>query len=484
MWMCASIISDKFSVDAKMQVVGHRSMKCAEQGLASLMSAGCPEGSCYSMVELDIPFSFSSCASSQSEACTAWKWLHCAFPDDSSSGAVMHSYFFVGGSFEGNGFAFAEKDVAGLLKSAGADVVAGDLCAKKFPQAATVANGLWERGASKGIVLFGWDGCPCTAIAQSRFAAASLCFEQLTWQNPSSELMDYLQCREGDPTHHSFVYIRDAAGVWKFRGSGFAFDAGAMSDKALEALAQEGSVARSCLSEFSVNIYGETLSECRAASADSSGSWMWDGKCTETGGGVHQICMSQLPADFSVTTGQGPWSEDRANQRHCVCIGAWSLYMTREADPAWTTSSAWPFCDAVPMSALTAQCIAKWKEWNGIPARIAVGATKILEKCLMHRNGPGSPGPSETGACRLLKAFQVLQKVEGAALSMVNMSKLESDHGLNCTDAASAVPQSTASEPSTGGATASKSTPTSASFVSPRANFAVAAWLRVLGTFL
>ena len=62
-----------------------------------------------------------------------------------------------------------------------------------------------------------------------------------------------------------------------------------------------------CQDVFAINLYGEPLSECRASVADQSGSWMWDGKCTELGGGVHQIWMDQLPADFSVTTGQNAW---------------------------------------------------------------------------------------------------------------------------------------------------------------------------------
>jgi hypothetical protein len=399
--------------------------------LTSLTNNGCSEGPCYSLIELDIPFEFSSCASRQDQACMAWKWLHCAFPDDRMSGGtvIAHSYFFVQSKFEGEGFAFAQKDTRALLTSSG---IMTKSCAEAYPEQARVANALMKDGAEKGIVLFGWDGCPCTGIAQARFGAASLCLAQLTWQDPRSELMKYLQCKEDDSSHHSFVYVRDATGSWKFRGSGFAFDANALSDNALDTLVDEGSVAKGCQNEFSVNIYGETISECRAASTDSRGSWMWDGKCTERGGGVHQICMSQLPADFSVKTGQGPWSEGRAQQRHCVCIGAWSLYMTRESDPAWTTSNAWPFCDAVPMSALTPQYISKWKDWNGIPARIVVGTTKLVEKCLMHRNGPGSEKPSKELSCRLLNSFRALQDAEGSDLSAVNASQFEADHGLDC----------------------------------------------------
>merc|ERR1712151_810725 len=190
-------------------------------------------------------------------------------------------------------------------------------------------------------------------------------------------------------------------------------------------------VATGCVSELSVNVYGEPLSECRAAATDSSGSWMWDGKCTEEGGGVHQICMDQLPADFSVATGQGPWPQGRANKRHCVCIGAWSLYMTREEDPSWTTSSAWPLCDAIPLSALTSRYVAKWKDWNGIPAKIVLGASKLLRKCLTHRAGPGSATPSLTAACHLAQAFKGLQMVE-TSLAQVEVQASLIEFGFNC----------------------------------------------------
>merc|ERR1712232_1372076 len=220
-----------------------------------------------------------------------------------------------------------------------------------------------------------------------------------------------LQCKVGDASAHSFVYFRDGEG-WRFHGTGFAFDANRMTENQLSQMSTTANVQTDCTNHFSVNIYGETLSECRAAATDASGSWMWDGKCTEQGGGVHQICMNQLPADFSVTTGQGPWSEGRANKRHCVCIGAWSLYMTREADPAWTTSQAWPFCDAIPLSSLTSRYISKWKDWNGIPANIVLGASQLFTKCLRHRSGPGSQAPVLASACHLAKAFKDLQKHE------------------------------------------------------------------------
>jgi len=431
---CPSTIADRFLPDAAVQIVGNQNMRCAVSGLDALARAGCLEGSCYSVVEVDVPLSYTDCETSQSEACVAWRWLHCAFPDDQTAGGViMHAYFFVSGAYQGMGFDFAQKDVSALLSQAGASTVA-DGCARKYKRAAGVVSAKLAAGYSKGLVLFGWDGCPCTGIAQARFRSVQLCHEQLTWSNADSDVMKYLQCKEKDPSHHSFVYFRNGED-WSFKGTGFAFDVRVVAEPSLMSMADKAGVLKGCVDALAVNVYGEPLSECRAAMTDRSGSWMWDGKCSEEGGGVHQICMEQLPADFSETTGQGPWSEGRAGMRHCVCIGAWSLYMTREDDPAWTTSSAWPLCDAVPLSALTERYIGKWKDWNGIPASIAAGARKLVEKCLSHRAGPGSAAPTQTAACHLLEAFKTLQAAE-SGLAAVDADALAANIGLDCSGVA------------------------------------------------
>jgi hypothetical protein len=418
--------------NADVQIVGSNQYRCTLAGISALTEAGCVEGQCLTMHQVNVPFQYSDCESSETEECKAWKWLHCAFPDDMSSGSVMHGYFFVKGQFQGEGFAFSQKDVSGLLQSAGISSTVEDGCAVQHPDAANVVTATLATGEQKNLVLFGWDGCPCTGIAQARFSSATLCSQELTWSDPNSDVMKYLQCKVGDTSAHSFVYFRDGGG-WRYHGTGFAFAIDTMTENDLSQMSTTANVQTNCANHFSVNLYGETLSECRAAATDASGSWMWDGKCTEQGGGVHQICMDQLPADFSVTTGQGPWSEGRANLRHCVCIGAWSLYMTREEDPAWTTSEAHPFCDAIPLSALTQQYLGKWKDWNGIPAQIVLGASKLYTKCLLQRAGPGSSKPSNTAACYLNKAFKDLQSHE-TALQSINADQHLTEAGFDCSD--------------------------------------------------
>ena len=77
-----------------------------------------------------------------------------------------------------------------------------------------------------------------------------------------------------------------------------------------------------------LNIYNEPLKKC-GLKGMSNGSWDSEGKCSELGGGVHQICIqniSKKTPKFSKKTGQSNWSDKRGNDNHCVCLGAWSLY--------------------------------------------------------------------------------------------------------------------------------------------------------------
>ena len=77
-----------------------------------------------------------------------------------------------------------------------------------------------------------------------------------------------------------------------------------------------------------LNIYDEPLKKCKMKSM-MNGSWESEGKCSELGGGVHQICIKNISKNvknFSKNTGQSNWSNERQDNNHCVCLGAWSLY--------------------------------------------------------------------------------------------------------------------------------------------------------------
>eukprot|EP00931_Biecheleriopsis_adriatica_P067951 TRINITY_DN42005_c0_g1_i1.p1 TRINITY_DN42005_c0_g1~~TRINITY_DN42005_c0_g1_i1.p1 ORF type:complete len:615 (+),score=134.82 TRINITY_DN42005_c0_g1_i1:66-1910(+) len=264
------------------------------------------------------------------------------------------------------------------------DAISTNSCEQRFPEEAKVVKGYMGNGSNR-VLLFGWQGCPCTGIAQERLSEASVCYQGRTWANPKAELMAYLQCREGDSSHHSFIYFRSGPGpksTWTFAGNGFAFQQKAMPEVQLQAKIEVAAAKKTC-KQVSVqrNLFGAELEECRVGS-DPSGSWMDDGKCTEQNGGVHEICIEKLPADFSSATHQSAWSEERAGKRHCVCIGAWSLYMTDAAKHKKEADDIMPHCKSIPQTVLTTRYLQNWKDWNGYSASIVNGVKELVTKCL------------------------------------------------------------------------------------------------------
>jgi hypothetical protein len=206
-----------------------------------------------------------------------WDWLHCSYPNDKSSGTIMHSYVFKGGKFQGQGFDAAVKVQSGMLSSSSD----AKTCEQRFPDEAAVLSH-YQSNSTNRVLLFGWLACPCTADAQERFAAASICYESRTWANPNAKLMDYLQCKEGKPEDHSFVYFRNADGEWEFKGNGFMFAKSAMSDSQLASLVAASHVPATCRqASVMVNVFGTPLEECRADAHDFGGSWQDDGTCSE-----------------------------------------------------------------------------------------------------------------------------------------------------------------------------------------------------------
>lgn len=132
------------------------------------------------------------------------------------------------------------------------------------------------------------------------------------------------------------------------------------------------------------NIYGESLQPCKEGDM-SNGSWDSEGKCSELGGGVHQMCIkniSQNAQGFSCNTGQSSWSDTRGNNNHCVCLGAWSLYNTQKNIPNKILK-----CDAIPENALSDNYVSKfsegWNKWNGleIDNQIVQGVESMINQC-------------------------------------------------------------------------------------------------------
>lgn len=136
-------------------------------------------------------------------------------------------------------------------------------------------------------------------------------------------------------------------------------------------------------SKYMLNIYNEPLQSCGTSSMNN-GSWDKMGKCSELGGGVHQICVKDIANNtpqFSVKTGQSNWSDNRNGQNHCVCLGAWSLYNANNK-----TNKVLK-CDAIPKVSLSKTYVSKfkegWNKWNGLELnnQIINGVESLVNNC-------------------------------------------------------------------------------------------------------
>lgn len=396
-------------------VIAIPNMRCTEAVKAALNTKGVS----FKLMSFDGPFQYSSGAS------TVWDWLHCTFPDDRSGGNIMHSYVFLDNNFLGNGFVAAQKAADGELD---AQLGSGlsKTCEERFVSQANVIEQYMANKQNK-VLVFGWLGCPCTGIVKARLNEKNICYEGRQWADPSAQLMAYLQCREKDSASHSFVYFREGSS-WNFAGNGFQFDRTSMSDDKLMEKVQGADASTSCrAATVRVNVFGTDLEECRVGN-DLSGSWMDDGTCTEEWGGIHQICIEALPADFSSETRQPPWSQERKGMRHCVCVGAWSLYMTEASNHAEGAQSIMPHCKAIPETTLTTEYLGHWRDWNGYPASVLHGVKELVGRCLQQAS-------STELKCGLKERFEKLRNsAEASELkNSTELSELVNDmSNLTC----------------------------------------------------
>lgn len=139
-----------------------------------------------------------------------------------------------------------------------------------------------------------------------------------------------------------------------------------------------------------LNIYDEPLKPCGTSSMNS-GSWDSEYKCSEKGGGVHQICIKNIAKSaqgFSKKTGQSNWSDTRGNDNHCVCLGAWSLYTAQKNKLSKSVLK----CDAIPKIALSSDYVSKfsegWNKWNGLEInnQIKDGVESMVNICYKGNN--------------------------------------------------------------------------------------------------
>jgi len=134
------------------------------------------------------------------------------------------------------------------------------------------------------------------------------------------------------------------------------------------------------------NIYGEPLKKCKQIfNKKNIGSWDDSGYCSETGGGVHQICfrVDDDTSNFSTETGQSDWSTSRVGNNHCMCLGAWALYKAKGKG-----DNNELVCDSIPDMSLDPSYVSNWNRWNGneLPDQIIDGVDSLVKQCYDKNN--------------------------------------------------------------------------------------------------
>ena len=158
----------------------------------------------------------------------------------------------------------------------------------------------------------------------------------------------------------------------------------------------EQEILSSDIDPYTVNVYNEPLQPCGDES-QGRGSWDPNYYCNEPGGGVHQICFREIgeTADrFSLTTGQSDWSTARANNNHCVCLGAYANYAAKRnqnnLSDAWTLGNVQLNCHAIPKASLSEVYTANWMVWNGeeqyVQDQIVEGVNEMYVQCVINAN--------------------------------------------------------------------------------------------------
>lgn len=161
-----------------------------------------------------------------------------------------------------------------------------------------------------------------------------------------------------------------------------------------------------------LNIYNEPLKPC-GSKMMSLGSWDSSFKCSEIGGGVHQICIKHISKNakgFSKETGQSNWSDKRGTDNHCVCLGAWALYSAKKNK----LNKSILKCDAIPKIALSSDYVSKfsegWNKWNGLELnnQIKEGVESMVNIC--YKGSDSRSQELKKNYCKFASTVDVLKK--------------------------------------------------------------------------
>ena len=171
-----------------------------------------------------------------------------------------------------------------------------------------------------------------------------------------------------------------------------------------------------------LNIYNKRLESCGLQNM-SNGSWDNEKRCSETEGGVHQICINNIShntPNFSLNTGQGDWSSSRnRDSNHCLCLGAWSLYVAKNkrnkikyGDKIQLENNI--KCSAIPKNSLSEDYVGKfagWDKWNGLELgnQTKDGVEELFTQCKKQAVSDNQLNSLKNNYCNFAKNIESLK---------------------------------------------------------------------------
>jgi len=272
---------------------------------------------------------------------STWAYFQCKHPNEIVNNAIMHSYVYMGGEFLGNGFKLLDPAVyqapfqlyttETLRQKAQAAGV--KTCVEKCESyLGTGEREELERAiATTPVVLYGWNGCPCTNIARKRFMAKGLCFLENVWSDPQDRRQQFLNCKYGKE-HHSFVWIGG-----KFLGNGFDMADDKLDQATFESKVNAAGGVYACQQAGDRNLWNEPLKSCTQANDGTTTGWTRSGSCVwePSDGGYHQVCvtMSQKFLEQSAKHDANDLSSVVNEGGHwCICAWAWASAVQRDPE--------------------------------------------------------------------------------------------------------------------------------------------------------
>eukprot|EP00747_Dinoflagellata_sp_TGD_P208806 gnl/TRDRNA2_/TRDRNA2_82255_c0_seq1.p1 gnl/TRDRNA2_/TRDRNA2_82255_c0~~gnl/TRDRNA2_/TRDRNA2_82255_c0_seq1.p1 ORF type:complete len:279 (-),score=22.29 gnl/TRDRNA2_/TRDRNA2_82255_c0_seq1:390-1124(-) len=167
-----------------------------------------------------------------------------------------------------------------------------------------------------------------------------------------------------------------------------------------------------------LSIYGEPLEDCRGSDTFAdfpAGSGDAGSRCSSRwlDMGLHQVCIPELPANFSTATGQGSWSRSFAGRPWCICVWAYSSYSSQML-PALPLN-----CAAIPQQVLApAHAVAAFRRCGrgGLACQPEIAVQSVQKLCSTCLQQAPRSGQVAEPCCRRKLALAIDVVADGTRL--------------------------------------------------------------------